>query len=74
MSLMDNSYAVTVGVLPLACKTSHFLPTIFFIVGRAGPPNTAGPRSIAVSATMVVTPLRHSITNYLTSDGVKSGV
>jgi len=38
-------------------KSFHFLPTIFFIVGQDGPPNTAGPRSIAVSATMVVTPL-----------------
>jgi len=38
-------------------KSSHLLPTIFLIVGQAGPPNSAGPRSIAVSATMVVTPL-----------------
>jgi len=38
-------------------KFTFFAHNIFF-VGWAPPPNTAGPRSIAVSATMVVMPLR----------------
>jgi len=44
-----------------------FLNTICFIVGQAGSPNTAGPRSIAVSATMVhvVTPMYRHNTDYL---------
>jgi len=55
MSPVFNGYAVGL----LRGKSSNFLPTINLVVidGRAGPPNTAGPRCIAVSATMVVTPL-----------------
>jgi len=63
MEIIDNHdvtivvHGYAVGLLPLACKKFTFLPTMFFIVGRAGPSNPVGPRSIAVSATMVVTPL-----------------
>jgi len=55
VTIVANGYVV--GLLPLACKKFTFFAPTFFIVYRAGPPNMAGPGSLAVSATMVSTPL-----------------
>jgi len=56
MSLVVNGYAV--GLYSTSCVQKTFVAHNIFHCWSGRAPKTARPRSIAVSATMVVTPLK----------------